>query len=123
VAAVKGKTILVVDDEPCILEALGEILAWEGFDVRTAADGRAALEQLAAGPVDVVLMDVMMPVMGGVEAVAAMRRDPRLAGIPVVFMSAGLIPDGAVRALAIRKPFTLPLLLSVLQRALARDGA
>jgi CheY-like chemotaxis protein len=124
VAAPSATSILIVDDELSIVEALSEILSWEGFSVITAANGRSALEELAKNPVDVVLMDVMMPVLGGVEAVQQMKADPRLAAIPVVIMTAGPLPDGIDGSLAVRKPFELPALLRVLRRALdARRAA
>jgi CheY-like chemotaxis protein len=114
-----AKAILLVDDEPSIIEALAEILTWEGFTVRSAADGRSALEALAAEPLpDLVLMDVMMPVMGGVDAAAAMRRDPRLRAIPVLLMTAGPLPPNVDGAMTLRKPFQVRALLDLIARAL-----
>jgi CheY-like chemotaxis protein len=117
-----GKSILVVDDEPAILEALAEILAWEGFTVRTAANGREALDLLTASPADIVLTDVMMPVATGLDLLTAMRSDPRLRHTPVVFMTAGPIPEPRDRTLGVRKPFTLQLLLAALDKALTWWG-
>jgi CheY-like chemotaxis protein len=113
-----GATVLIVDDEASIVEALAEILSWEGFSVLTACNGEVALEELAKTPADVVLMDVMMPVMGGVETVQALRANPRTAAIPVVIMTAGPVPDGIDGSLAVRKPFELAALLRVIRRAL-----
>lgn len=118
-----AKTVLVVDDEVSIVEALAEILAWEGFEVATAGNGRQALDELAKALPDVVLMDVMMPVMGGVEAARAIEADPRTAHVPVVMMTAGPLPDGVDGSLAVRKPFELVALLRVLRLALERAPA
>lgn len=118
-----ARTVLIVDDEVSIVEALAEILSWEGFSIVTAGNGRMALEQLAKARADVVLMDVMMPVMGGVEAARALKADPRTADIPVVIMTAGPVPDGVDGSLAIRKPFELAALLRVIRRALERPNA
>jgi CheY-like chemotaxis protein len=115
-----AKTVLIVDDEVSIVEALAEILSWEGFSVATAGNGRVALDHLSRSRADVVLMDVMMPVMGGIEAARAMKADPRTAEIPVVIMTAGPVPDGVDGSLAIRKPFELAALLRVIRRALER---
>jgi CheY-like chemotaxis protein len=115
--------VLIVDDEVSIVEALAEILSWEGFSIATAGNGRAALDHLSRTRADVVLMDVMMPVMGGVEAARAMKADPRTAEIPVVIMTAGPVPDGVDGSLAIRKPFELAALLRVIRRALERPPA
>jgi CheY-like chemotaxis protein len=112
------KTVLVVDDELAIVEALAEILAFEGYAVRSAANGRAALELLAKERVDVVLMDVMMPTMSGVDAGRAMQADARLRDIPIVLMTAGPLPDSDVRWFTtLRKPFELSALMSAVQRA------
>lgn len=115
------KTVLIVDDEFSIVEALGEILRWEGFSVMSAHNGRLALEVLGRERVDVVLMDAMMPVMGGVEAAAAMKADPRLRDIPIILMTAGPLPTSEVRwVAALRKPFQLDALDAAVQRAIDR---
>jgi len=113
-----ARTVLIVDDEVSIVEALAEILAWEGFSVLTAGNGELALEQLARARPDVVLMDVMMPVMGGIEAARAIKANPQTADVPIVIMTAGPIPDGVDGSLAVRKPFELAALLRVIRRAL-----
>ena len=83
-----GRSILIVDDEISIVEALAEILTWEGFSVVTAGHGRTALEQLAKAPVDIVLMDVMMPVMNGFDASRKIKENPATAEIPILMLSA-----------------------------------
>ena len=84
------KTVLLVDDEHAIIDALSGILEDEGFRVVTAANGREALVCLEAlsPPPDVALVDVMMPVMDGRELLARMSGDARWSHIPVVMMSA-----------------------------------
>ncbi len=82
------KTVLLVDDEHAIIDALSGILEDEGFRVVTAANGREALARLEEGLPDVALVDVMMPGMDGRELVQRMRADARLSRIPVVMMSA-----------------------------------
>jgi two-component system response regulator AtoC len=59
--------ILVVDDEASLRDAVGRILAAEGYEVREAEDGRAALRLLEAEQFDFILCDLRMPVMGGLE--------------------------------------------------------
>jgi CheY-like chemotaxis protein len=84
------KTVLLVDDEHAIIDALSGILEDEGFRVVTAANGRDALvclETMSPLP-DVALVDVMMPVMDGRELLERLRGDPRWSRIPVVMMSA-----------------------------------
>ena len=84
------KTVLLVDDEHAIIDALSGILEDEGFRVVTAGNGREAIERLESnGPLpDVALVDVMMPVMDGRELLQRIQGDPRWSHIPVVMMSA-----------------------------------
>lgn len=112
------KTVLVVDDEPMIREVAADVLRDEGWAVRTARDGRAALEQLALGEVDLVVMDVMMPNLDGPGAYAAMRARDDLRGIPVVFMSAAVGRAKLDPTIAghLDKPFDLDQLIAVVQR-------
>jgi len=118
-----AKTVLIVDDEFAIVEALTEILNWEGFTVMSAGNGRIALEVLGRERVDLVLMDAMMPVMGGVEAAAAMKADPRLREIPIILMTAGPMPVGEVRwVAALRKPFQLDAFEAAIRNAVGALG-
>src|SRR3712207_7159374 len=90
-------TVLVVDDEPLIAMALEAALEDAGYRVATAANGRQGLQRLSEAPrPDLVLLDMMMPVMNGPAMLAAMAADPDLAGIPVIVLSS--LPEEAVRA-------------------------
>jgi CheY-like chemotaxis protein len=85
-----SKQILVVDDDAGIRETLCEALELEGYQVVCLEHGQAALDYLqSAAPPCVVLLDVMMPVMDGRELRRQMLRDPKLAQIPVVIITAG----------------------------------
>jgi len=81
-------TVLVVDDDPDICGMLEVCLTLEGFDVLTACNGREALWQLHDHDPALILLDLMMPVMDGVEFRRRQQRDPRLHAIPVLCMSA-----------------------------------
>ena len=90
-------TVLVVDDEALIAMAFEAMLEDAGHRVATAANGRQGLERLAEAPrPEVVLLDMMMPVMNGPAMLAAMAADPELRGIPVIVLSS--LPEEAVRA-------------------------
>jgi DNA-binding response OmpR family regulator len=78
-------TVLVVDDAPEITEIMRDYLEADGFGVRTALDGAAALAELAAGPVDCVLLDVMMPNASGFEVCRHIRETSQ---VPVLFLTA-----------------------------------
>jgi DNA-binding response OmpR family regulator len=116
--------VLVVDDEPDLLELLRLDLELAGYRVEVARDGVEALEQLRQDPSDVVLLDVMMPRMDGWQVLAAMRSDERLADIPVVMLTAlaGEVDQirghlsGAVRY--VTKPFELSALLEAVDGVL-----
>ena len=80
--------ILVVEDEPAMRTFLSWVLEREGYSVTTAANGREALAELELRTPDVLLLDLMMPVMDGWELVAACRADPATRGLPIVVLSA-----------------------------------
>lgn len=108
--------VLVVDDELDIRQAVAEVLAEEGHQVVAASDGAEALERLRAFHPNLVLLDLMMPVMNGWEFRSAQKCDPDLSGIPVIVVSA-LGRDAAIDAEGfLQKPFDLDELLSAVSR-------
>ena len=108
--------LLIVDDELSILEALQDVLSLEGYEVLTAYNGAQGLKRLSEARADLVLMDLMMPVMDGREMLRRMREDPRLEDIPVVIMSAGRISDAerSAACAVLPKPFDLDHLLETI---------
>ncbi len=119
------QTILVVDDEVAIRETLAQILSYEGYRVRTAADGPRALADLQDETADVVLLDVKMPGMDGFEVLARLGRDwPRL---PVIVISGHGDIKTAVDAVKqgaydfLEKPLDRNRLLVTLQNCLAHS--
>jgi two-component system alkaline phosphatase synthesis response regulator PhoP len=80
--------VLVVDDEEPILELLKYNLEKQGYDVRTAADGHQAVEQAKKFHPDLVLLDIMMPKMDGVEACRQIRAMPEMVNTFIVFLTA-----------------------------------
>jgi two-component system cell cycle response regulator len=81
-------SILVVDDEPQNLELLDGVLAPTGHTIRTAGGGREALQAVEADPPDLILLDLMMPGVGGFEVCEMLRANPRTARIPVIIVTA-----------------------------------
>jgi CheY-like chemotaxis protein len=118
-------SVLVVDDEALIAMALEAALEDAGYQVATAANGRHGLERLAEQRADIVLLDMMMPVMNGPEMLRAMAADPELRGIPVIVLSS--LPEATIRAQTggvaaiLRKPYTADEVLGAITRVL--DGA
>ena len=80
--------VLVVDDEQDILELIRHSLAKEGFEVHVAANGAQALEQARKVKPEIIIMDVMMPVMDGMEACRQLKDNPETKNIPVIFLTA-----------------------------------
>ncbi|HUF32025.1 MAG TPA: response regulator [Acidimicrobiales bacterium] len=83
-----GRSVLVVDDDPVILKLLEVNFEMEGFEVLTAADGEEGLAVARSSRPDVIVSDVMMPKMNGLELVAALKADADTASIPVILLSA-----------------------------------
>ncbi|MBM4284730.1 MAG: sigma-54-dependent Fis family transcriptional regulator [Deltaproteobacteria bacterium] len=114
--------ILVVDDDPQLRQSFGKLLTEEGHRVRTAASGEAALELVREERPELVIMDVRMPGMSGLETFTALRRlDPRL---QVIIMTAYGTTETAIEATRmgafdyVLKPFEIPQMLRLVQQAL-----
>jgi DNA-binding response OmpR family regulator len=86
-ASEKGR-ILIVDDDPHAVEILTRMLEREGYECVSAAGGAAALQQVRERAVDVILLDVMMPEMDGLQVCERLRQDNELRQIPVVLLTA-----------------------------------
>ena len=107
--------VLVVDDDPDILDAICDILEAEGYRVSRARHGVEALEQVDGERPDVILLDLMMPVMDGVAFAQALRLRPAVSDVPIVVISADGNPQRAASVGAtgyLAKPFDIEALLS-----------
>lgn len=119
--------LLVVDDEPDLLDLLTYNLEREGYVVSTASDGEAALRLAAETPPDLVLLDVMMPRLDGLATCRRLREDARLRTIPVLMLTALDADADHVRGLDVgadaylSKDVAMPVLLSQV-RALLRGA-
>ena len=119
----KSKFVLIVDDDPNLLEVTSFVIESEGMAVETARNGEEALASLRAGRLPgLVLLDLMMPVMNGWEFLDEVAKDPALKVIPVVVLTAAAgraqVP-GVVEVL--RKPMDLRALLRVVERYVRGD--
>ena len=113
----RAGSILVVDDELSIVDALTDILLWEGYPVLTAHNGQRALEELGRTEISLVLLDCMMPVMDGLVALQRIRAQPAWRVTPVVLMTAAPPPDGASGWDGIlQKPFEVSTLFDLVHR-------
>ena len=113
--------ILVVDDD-LILEMLSDVLTEEGYEVRTSVDGKAVQDAPAFQP-DMILMDVMMPQMNGIEVSQHLKRNSATTHIPIILMTAvGQPPPRLAQAVVngiLFKPFDLDELLAKINGVLA----
>ena len=122
----EGLRVLVVDDEEYITDLVAVGLRFVGFDVETASDGRDALAKVADTRPDLVVLDISMPHLDGIEVIERLRRD----GIhtPVIFLTARDAPADRVRGLHlgaddyVTKPFSLEELLARIEAVLRRTS-
>jgi DNA-binding response OmpR family regulator len=114
----RGRTIVVVDDDLDIRDSIAEILVNEGYGVLTAPNGLQLLTTLAEKKPDLILLDVMMPAVNGLDLCRALKRSPDFCDIPVVLMSAVGTPEDVLQATALgaaeyfKKPFDVNRLVA-----------
>ena len=119
----EGRRILVVDDEPDLRDAVRVYLEMHGYSVLQAADGQEAVEKVRTTLPDLVVLDVMMPVMDGIAALQQLRT---LSAVPVIMLTVKGDEDDKVRALRlgaddyVTKPFSQRELLARIESVLRR---
>ena len=122
----ESNRVLVVDDEPNILDVITMALRYEQFDVATAANGRDALAGVREFRPHVILLDIMLPDMEGFEVARRLGADR--AGIPIIFLTARDTTEDKVRGLTmggddyVTKPFSLEELVARIRAILRRTG-
>jgi CheY-like chemotaxis protein len=121
------KRILVCDDEPHIVEGLKYLLRGPDRTITTARNGRQALDQIAESVPDLLIIDVMMPVMNGLEAISRLREVPETASLPVIILTAkGQAADSTIAqeqwgAIVMAKPFQPKRLRSIVSSILENE--
>ncbi|MGQ0699301.1 MAG: hybrid sensor histidine kinase/response regulator [Panacagrimonas sp.] len=117
-AASNKPVVLVVDDESSGAEALGILLEQAGYEMLTASNGPEALRLVESSPPDLVLLDVMMPLMDGFETCERLHRLPGMSDLPVIFLTGSSARTGVAKAFNagamdyVTKPFVLEELLA-----------
>jgi DNA-binding response OmpR family regulator len=114
-------SILVVDDEPAVRELLKLQLAGAGYDVLMADDAIVAGRSLMQAPPDLMIVDVALPYLGGLDFVATLKADTTVPDVPVIFISGNaevLERARALEAPALKKPFSVDELLQTVRREL-----
>ena len=123
----QGRRVLVVDDSPTIMTVVKYFLELDGFEVMVADDGRLGLEMALAESPDVIVSDVMMPGMGGLEMVKALRLNPSTVHVPVLLLTSETSVDSEAEGLAagaddyIPKPVEPKRLAARIKVALSRS--
>jgi two-component system, OmpR family, response regulator len=119
-----GRRILVVDDEPSIVDSVTTVLRYEGFEVDVAPSGRKALAKAQQGSFDLLILDVMLPDLDGLEVTRRLRADG--VDVPVLFLTAKADVEDRVAGLTIggddyvTKPFSLVELVARVKAILRR---
>lgn len=108
--------VLVVEDDPSVRGLLQTLLSAEGYDVATASDGLAGLVKASSHHPAVILLDLMMPDLGGMRVLEELRADPALTGIPVIVVTGKIEAIPAMQAVlgedsVFAKPFAVAELL------------
>jgi len=83
-----GKRILVVDDDELVRLALDELLTPEGYEIHTVSSGREALERIEALVYDLLMLDIIMPEMDGIEICKIIRKREDYSEVPIIFLTA-----------------------------------
>jgi DNA-binding response OmpR family regulator len=120
------RRVLIVDDEPNIVLSLEFLLRQQGYEVSVARDGEAALAAAATQPLDLVVLDVMLPGLDGFEVCRRLRERPELAGLKILLLTARGREVERVRGLEegadayVRKPFSTRQLMKTVAELLGR---
>ena len=118
--------ILIVDDELDALTALKRALEADNYNVIEASDGLSAIEKVKTEKPDVVLLDLMMPEMDGIEACKHLKSDPKYKHIPIIMLTARGEIDNKIEGIEmgaddyVTKPFNLPELKARIKMVLRR---
>jgi two-component system, OmpR family, phosphate regulon response regulator PhoB len=116
-----GADILIVEDHPTMREAMRMVLEHEGFVIREAADGAAALEMVRAQPPDLVFLDLNIPGMTGADVLKNLKQDPETASVRVIIVTAtGEEERERVLSLGADEYFTKPFSPLALLRTVER---
>ena len=115
--------VLLVDDDRSVLDALGAVIESEGFELISAADGRQAVAKFRLQFADIVLLDLNMPVMGGVDTLERLRTINPFLPIIIITARSDAYPIATAAGVALmQKPLDIPLLLAAMRELLAQPA-
>ena len=116
-------TVLLVEDDGAVRRVIRDMLRQCGCVVREAADGAGALEALAGGIPDVVVLDLVLPGLNGLQVLERLSASGSAATVPVVAITGSIVPDDVMRARGARAVLRKPFAALELRRALDRVAA
>ncbi len=120
------KKILVVDDDPLIVDVIAEKLKTSGYEVLKATDGVEAVRLAKASQPDLIILDLLMPIMGGAGAVIALKEDKKTKKIPIFFLTGADLSEDELKRDHVgadhifHKPFSLQELMDKIRDILAK---
>ncbi len=120
-----NKRVLVVEDDPAIIELIRLLLEQEGFEVEVAHDGLEALDQMSMFVPDLVLLDLRLPKLGGLDVLWEMRQNPKLNKTPVIIVSIDSSPQTILEGWRLGvdsyfvKPFDPEELIRIIRRIIS----
>jgi two-component system cell cycle response regulator DivK len=121
------KLILIVDDHPDLVQMLEIALKFFGYEVLVAYNGLKAIEIATLKSPDLIVMDMRMPIMNGIQAISLIRQDPTTKNIPILAATANAMPGDRERCLAagcdgyISKPFSYKKFVALINGLLRRS--
>lgn len=124
-----AKRLLIIDDDRAIAQLTALRMRAAGYAVDLAFNGIAGLARAQAAPPDAILLDIRMPDLDGFEVYARLKADTRLAGTPVIFLSANVQETARKQAIAagaaafLAKPYEIAHIIDAVERAVATCGS
>ncbi len=119
-----GKKILSVEDSPATQKFISFTLKYKGFDVVSANDGVEGMEKLGTDTFDLIILDIMMPRMNGLEVLAEIKKNPEFSNIPVIMLTSEKGEEDRATAMKLgasnflNKPFQPPELLEAVSKVI-----
>lgn len=120
------KKILVVDDDPLIVDVIAEKLSTSGYEVLKATDGVEAVRLAKINQPDLIILDLLMPIMGGAGAVIALKEDKKTKKIPIFFLTGADLSEDEMKRDHVgadqifHKPFSLQELMEKIREVLSK---
>jgi two-component system alkaline phosphatase synthesis response regulator PhoP len=119
----EAPSVLVIDDEDYLVDLIATTLESEGYQVYLAYNGRDGLERARSAKIDLIITDIMMPYLGGIALMDAIRADEHTRDIPIILISAATRPlQERPKVTFIAKPFDINKMLELVEAQIGKPG-